>query len=482
MMLLIGILFTFVLGWLFLWAIEGESDFSLLTRIGGSWLIGIGLQTLGMAFMDILGIGLSISSVWGFSAVVSLALAALQFRRPIPFQLDIKKHFDPIDFKRINLVWLLLFGLSLKIIYGTIVKGLFFPTFAFDAVAGYDLMAQVVVTEGSWANSLFDPATGRAINGSAHRLIYPPFTSGSMAYAYMLGSDLPKWPMLLHYTSFLLLLYGLLHRQISHTASLFLVTLVIFTPEMTAHASLSLSNLPQAIFVVAGMLSLYTWTYNKRQGHLLLGLTLLALNTWVRSEGVLFVLIAAPLLLWPWKERPLSRRILYSFGFLIIGLSPFLFWQGFLSYFGLKPDVDNPQLLSLSWNPEKLARLWRITVLGFETRPALFFSSVYYGWSMHLFVLFVPLTIYSAIKQPKERENMLAFFYICAASVVGFFTFYYFIDYSWDSIEHVLSYSFKRGLFCIMPLLLLYCGLHPLSRKAFRWLDRWWYGPTKAAK
>lgn len=479
MTLLFGILITFALGWLFLWAIERESDFGLLTRIGGSWLLGIGLQTLGMALLDILGMAVTQSSIFIFSFLLAIGLAALQFRRPKPFQLQLAANFDAVDFKRINLVWVVLFGLSFKIVYGLVVKGLFFPTFAFDAVAGYDLMAQVVAVEGTWANSLFNPETGRALNGSAHRLIYPPFTSGSMAYAYLLDSDLPKWPMLLHYISFLLLLYGLLHRHVSHTASLFLVTLVIFTPEMTAHAALSLSNLPQAIFVITGMISLYTWTRYRQQGHLLLALALLAFNTWTRSEGILFVLIATPVLLWPWKARPLSRRLLYSLAFLVIGLSPFLFWQGFLSYFGLKPDVDNPQLLSFTWDPEKLSRLWRITVLGFETRPALFFNSLYYGWGMHLFLLFLPLTVYSAIKHPKARKSMLAFFYICAASVVGFFTFYYFVDYSWDSIENVLSYSFKRGLFCIMPLLLLYCGLHPLSRRAFRWLDRWWYGPKR---
>lgn len=477
-MFFIAVLISLALGWLALWSFEGERSYSLLTRIGGSWLLGVGLQTLGMSLLDFMGAGVTLSNVWLFSGLLGLGFVALQYRRAQPFSIQLFPYESRLDFKRINLFWLLLFGISAWILYGIWLKGLFFPTFAFDSVAGYDLMAKVVAAEGTWANSLFDE-TGRAINGSAHRLIYPPLTSGSMAYAYLAGLETPKIIMLLHYTAFLLLIYGLLRRHTSHTGSMLITLLIIFIPEMTAHAALSLSNLPQAIYVVGGMLALYTWVRLKDEKYFVLALALIALNTWTRSEGVLFVLIPVPLLLWPLHQQSLKQRILRAGLFIGIGFAPFLLWQLFLSSMGIGPDVDNPQLLRFAWDADKLDQLLKTTVFGFETRPALFFTGVYYGLNMQLFLLFLPLSVYSFIKQPKARVPMLALLYICLASILSFLVFYYFIDYSWDDMSNVLSYSFKRGLFCIMPLLVLYCGLHPLSRRAFRAMDRWWYGSAK---
>lgn len=448
-MIVLSLLILFLLGWSVINFISAE--FTLPEKISFSFLAGITFISLIMFLLDLFGIPITLVSVYVFALVITAAAAALTFRKQVDYFKQLSK--PKFTFKDVNIAWIVFAAAIGYVVYGVTVKNLYWPTTAFDSVAGYDLMAKAITNEGAIRNSLFG-TDGTAISGSAHRIIYPPMVSGSFVYVYLSGLELPKLAITLYFVPFVFAFYFLIRKFINPTAAIFALFFTVFVPEMVAHAALSLINLPQAVFASLGLLCVYIW-YDKRDfKYLLLGALMLAANTFTRTDGIFFNGTAFLLVLFYAIKNKTYKELIY---FTLIAFSTFVVWNLYLKIFGIKAAVPNQQLLIPYpfWDADKFAD-W------FGNIKYILLHPVYYGITIYLITAALLVNIPNIIK-----KDMLPFLFLTFFTFAAYTFLFYQIDYSWDAMQNVISYSYKRGMFAFMPLFIFYVFANRYSKILF---------------
>ena len=449
-MIIFSIILFFLLGFSVLNLISDQ--FSIGEKIGYSMLIGLPLATFIFFVLSLLKVRVTAELLIYLSLTLIIIINIINFKSLRSLITNIKKtNFSGTNFRSYNMVWLGLLLVAGYIVYGITCKNLYWPAFAFDSVAGYDLMAKVSASEGTILNSLFDE-NGRAIDGSAHRIIYPPNVPVSMAIAYLNGLELPKIIISLFYIFFLISLYFISIRYNTKTGGAIIIFITVITPEFTAHASLAMTNMPQAIYVGLGYIALWIWITNNDNKYLVLSAVFLAFNTWTRTEGILFSFVAGLVVLYyTVRNKQYMRLIVFS----LIVLAPYIIWNGFLFTYNIKAAVPQQRLLvdHLFWDYDKMARLFsNLNVIFFKT-------TVFYGAILYMFfgmLLLNSVNIY--------RKAQLPFLFLIFFSWLLYIFFYYQIDYSWDSLDNVIQSSYKRFFFCFIPLMAFYIASNKFSR------------------
>ena len=490
-MLLLSILITLTLGFSIVTAIS--TKFSILEKIGAAFLVGIGAQVFWMMLCDFVGIPITLVSVYIGSLLIwfgSWAYIITIRKTSVQEALWPYNPFENTAWSKINLPWMTIMAFVAYILWAVTSKCLFWPTFEFDSIAGYDLMAKVLAEEGTFNNSLF-MSNGQSIFNTSHRVIYPPITAGSFAYAYMSGAALPKIMTSLFYSSLLIYFYAAMRRTgATHLNSAFTLLLMMLIPEMTSHAALSQTNIPQAAYTATGIISLYVWAKDKEgNAHFLwLSMILLAWNSIVRTENFIFNFVAGLLVLAytlrNFNKKNIIRLVIFGISLLL----PFVLWTLYLKINGLKPDVPAPMALDISYDADKFKQWWGY-LWGFKDYPGgVVLNQNFYGLTSYLyFFLLFASSIYVGIRYYMNRgkelvkSNKMAYhhlilIYITLIPFIVYAIFYYFIDYNWDSIRFVMMYSFKRGIFGVMTLFCFFIGTNALVRLAFDWIGIFMYG------
>jgi len=466
-----------------------------MEKLGASFLLGIGIQVFWMMIFNFIGIKISLLPVYVASFLsIGLSWTYTLMWRKVALSEAVWPYnpFKNKEWHKVNLPWLVLILFISYILWAITIKCLFWPTFEFDAVAGYDLVGKIVAAEGSFYNSLF-MSNGVSLHNMSLRAVYPPLVSGSFAYAYMSGAETSKIISSLYYGSFIVLMYALFRRsELTHLGTAFGLLLIIFIPEMVSHAALSQTNMPQGVYTATGFMALYLWMINKEKNahYLFLSIFIFACNSMVRSENIIFGFVAGlAVLLHTLKNRNKKNFInLLTFGLVV--LLPFILWTVFLKIYGMKPAAPGEGLsLSLAYDAQKFTDWWGF-LWGYKNYPdGLVMNQNFYALVPYLYVLFLFAAIVLAVIRyvmaadeqkktlvKKAINKDLALLYISVAPFALYSIFYYFIDYDWDSIRNVMLFSFKRGLFGPMVLACCFIVLSEPLKLSFAAIGRFMYG------
>lgn len=496
-MLWLSILISFLLGFSFISAVSIK--FSWLEKIGASFLLGIGIQVLWMLIFDFIGLKINLTIVY-LSSLLSIGLIwaylVLLCKKNPKEVLFTYNPFVGKEWQKLNLPWIAVMFFVSYTLWAINEKCMFWPTFEFDAIAGYDLVGKVVAAEGSFHNSLF-MSNGVSMYNMSLRAVYPPLASGSFAYAYMSGAEISKIMSSLYYMSFIVLLYGLLRRAgQTHLATAFTVLFVMYIPEMVAHAALSQTNMPQGVYTATAYLALYLWMKDKKLNahYLFLSMLLFSVNSIIRSENILFSFVAGLAVLFhTLQERNRKNFInLLVFGFTV--LFPFVLWTIFLKMNGMKPAAPGEGLsLSLAYDAEKFKQWWGY-LFGFKEYPdGIVMNQNFYALIPWLYAFMLPVMIFfgtirlylsknDVLKKAIARRAFskdLALIFVSLAPFAIYSAFYYFINYDWDSIRNVLLFSYKRGLFGLMTVAACAVFLSEPLRYFFEFLQIFMFGKKK---
>ena len=143
-MLIAGIVIVIAIGFILLNDISLQ--FSWYEKIGLSFPIGIGIQTMLMAVINLLGIPLTVPNIFIADGILILALLYPLYRRKEEVAAYYKNslHFTT---PRYNLVWLFFIGVILYLEYMNFAKCIYFPTFDRDSLAGFDTIGYVIAQE-----------------------------------------------------------------------------------------------------------------------------------------------------------------------------------------------------------------------------------------------------------------------------------------------------------------------------------------------
>ncbi|MDR2929007.1 MAG: glycosyltransferase family 39 protein [Cytophagaceae bacterium] len=453
-MVVTGLLLSFVLGLAVVSAISHR--FSWAEKTGLSFITGIGIQTALMVLMDAISIPLTVISVFAASAVVLGVALFFCWKKRIYLINNIKTFgLKNINFRQYTLLWAVLLIMTGYIEYFNWAKCMFFPTFDRDSIVGFDFMGRVIASEHAMGESTYFQSTELGGMEGASYTHYTPLVHLSYAYVYMLGAQMSKVINALFFLSFIFSFYAALKRILTPTFAAMTLLLTMLVPEFISFTSLSATNALHAIY--ASLAVMYAMLYFKTDERRYFSMTVVlsALNVWTRQEGIVFIAaIAFVMLLKAIKVKKLKDVAVYCG----ITVAPFVFWLVYLKIFGLGSQSESMNLLPF-WDSTKLST---IVKMGWEVLKNINFYSV----TFYVFAATILASLYFMIKEKRGYELLTMF----VVSLLLFVVVIYQVEYNWDSLENVMRYSFKRFMFCFVPLAWAFVFTNPLVEKVNNWL------------
>lgn len=430
-----------------------SKNLSWVERIGLSFPVGIGMQTMLMALINLCRLRLTVVSVLSVGLLLMLVLAAVLYRR----YLQARRHPHPLqgwNTAGYNLVWLFFMGLIVYFEYMNFVKCMYYPTFDRDSLAGFDTIGYVIAQEKTFRHlSLFQQDYVPYIHSAGSYITYAPMVQLSYAFVYLLGTGTSKLIPALMFLFFLIAFYGVIKRVAGHTCAAVATFLMMITPDMIAFSSLSATNVIHMVSASLGVIYVALWTRSRSHEELLLGTLLLGLNVWTRTDGVVFIGAVLPVVGFiSIREKQWKSLFLSCCAFV-----PVLFWMLFCKVSGFY--AEGIVITHLFWDADKFGTICR----GIKS----LFIGHFYGISFLFFVFSLLCNSWFLIK---KRDNLLLPAMIILALLLYMLMLYQ-IDYKWDSIHNVLAYSVKRFLFCFVPLVWFYSMSNQWIVSAFNRLE-----------
>jgi uncharacterized protein with PQ loop repeat len=363
---------------------------------------------------------------------------------------------DKINF---TFSWLLFFGLILYLAYGIAVKGLYWPVSEYDSLTGYDLMGKMIAQEGTLNVEIF--RASRSNTYEIARFIYPPLTASSFGLGYVFGNEYAsKLVMLSLFFGFLVSFYGLLRKTVQDTWAIAITFFVMITPEMFSHASLGLTNLPNAIYTSLSIICLIYWFNTIDRNYYFLSLLLLIFSVWSRSDSIVFIAGVGLAFVFQfifkkeWKD---------GLVYLAIVCIPFVAWTLFIK-FNVGANASDFFVKYLFWDAEKFS-----TVYG-KAIDLMLGNGQLYGITFYVFIVLLALNIFEIV----INKNYLI---IITLSSWFLYTFlYYQMDYNFaGSMNAYLNASYKRGIFNFVPLVWFFIATNQRSLQFFKLVENWLY-------
>ena len=293
--------------------------FTYLERIALGFPVGFGITSFVMFALCQVGVGIHVSSLQLILFVCMALLIAISLlhtwkTKSFPWQQPRPKP----DFSGLTLVWLVFAAMIGYLVWGISSKCLYWPPAEFDTILGYDLLSKAIAREGTLANSIL---TNKAIvEGCGPRLLYPPLLAFCNSLCYLKGMDTPKIINTLLYLSWVPLFYLLLRRLVNATNAIVFTLLTVAIPEMFAHASFSLTNLPCAIYACSAVFAFVIWYEKKLEHFFYLSVLLMCFAIWTRSDVVMFIAATLAFLAWYTFRTKTSKHLLMY----LLPLVPFL--------------------------------------------------------------------------------------------------------------------------------------------------------------
>lgn len=452
-MIILGILSIYLLGFSIINRLGNGG--STLEKIGLYFLIGGSTQTVFMFIFDLIHIRFNAWWLLLFSLIVIIILNLKyilhlkEIKMPIIPLTNKIKEFRFKDLYSFNWAWLGLLALGIYLLIASFSKSLFWPVTAYDSVAGYDMMGKVIAHEGRILVSLFK------WNLQGPRGIYPPLAEGSFAYAYLFGLTSSKLMISMYYISFIFVFYALLRKYTNRLSAALFSLILIATPEMYAFSSLSNTNVMGAAFAGLGIIYLFIWTDRKNKYELYIASILMAMNVWLRSDGIVFNISGFLIVLYQaFKDKNWKSLLTYS----VIAFIPFIVWTVYLKFaIGV---IQDRFVNHLFWDSDRLKKL--LDWIG-----KLLTNTSYYGWTFFIFFASVLLNIKNIHKDKTKLLFLIVVSFLAYAAV-----YYQLDDLKQDPLDSMMKNSFRRGLFYFIPMIVFYTSTNKTMVKIFDWIER----------
>ena len=455
MLLFVGILMVYLIGAGILTRISREWSWKEL--IAYSFLIGIAVETFFMFICDVAGFPFSkwVLFFAGFAVVIGCYDSMADYW---------EKHKGDINLGSWSLRTLnypaVLLGLAIFYMFYLIMqKNLFWPTTEHDAIGSFDKLGIVMSLEGRIKISLFQ----YGLQGAGG--IYPPLFHGSIAYMYLYDAIQPKIITTLYFLSLLLGFYAILRKYVSSINALFFTLMLEMVPEMFAHAALLLGNLPTTAYVGSASLTLFVWLQSREKRYYIISCILIALSLWIRNDTIGFALAGAAIIAFAsatpqkWKHAAI---------YLGSALLPFIIWTLYLK-FKIHDTQGNRFVDHIGFDMVKMKLMLHYVVSYFSWVQvgSMVPGIQLYGLSFMLAFLVIVLNIRN-IK--KDKPYVLLYALI---SFAVYFAIFYMIDEKKQDapISSLMESSFKRGMFCFIPILFFYMSTSTVLMRFTNWLE-----------
>lgn len=438
-------------------------DLRFLERLALAYGLGLGLMTLLMFCLDLVGLSLSLANLLAALVLLTVILAGMWMsmnvmkgRRIDAWKIKFELPWPHIiqGFKSLS-TWekILVFMITLLFLSHLLITS-YWPVYAWDALTVYDLRARLIVEKGSIYEGLMTLK-----RFTTYGVGYPPFTSLAHTWIYLWGIDNPKPVYSLLFASFSIISYYFLREHCNVLCSLTFTLLLASSPVIFRGASIAYANFPFSFYIGGGVLYLYRWMHRRTRGALTLAGLFFGLSSWVRPESHAFFLGALLVLI----VYSLLRKKYFAplwFGLLYLPIDPL--WRRYVIH-GLRSKPYGgfggvrAAIRILSSQPVDWTRL--VAVLDF-------LREAFQGHYSIVLLLFAVGALLH-LKNLKEHGYL---FLLVISNIVLFIagTYVFSIAHSdWSEIPD----SFNRLFMFMLPLVLCYAALTKPVRDSFIWLE-----------
>lgn len=466
-MLIYGIILCYLSGLAILLTISRK--YSLAELLGYSFLAGIGLETFFLFVLDIVNIRYSVEVLSALNAAFVALIFSVNYKKFL--QLKDEWRTPSFSLQQVNLAAVLIFCIGAYLLYAITVKNLFWPPSEHDTISSFDKLGRIMAVEGKLKISLFD----YHLEGAGG--VYPPLFHGSFAYVYIFGAETSKIVTTLFFVSLLSSFYGALRNYTDSTVASLLTFVLMITPEMFSHAALSLGNMPTTAYVCAGGLATITWLDKRDDKYFWLGALFIALVVWIRSDTIVFT--AAALLIVGLdflRTKDWKRTIIYG----AITAAPFVIWALYLRL-KIGTSTGGKFDFGMGYNSERFDLVWGyIKAFLFGGQKGAIDGGQLYGIVFMLFFLVLLINVALIYKNGvsafiNDNRNTLLFLFV---SFFAYAFLFYFIDVKVQRapIASLMESSFKRGMFCFIPIALFYVATSNASTWLFSRIENFRLG------
>ncbi len=387
------------------------------------------------------------------AAAVTLGLGlALGRRRPLP-----REPVPPWTMaERVLLVGFVVYCIVV------IQSALYFPTTAMDAHS-YDGRAQFLLRDHRLDLGLYHwpggPVTAQT------NISYPPLMSLAFASVYALGGWQPDLVTAGFALAWPLTIYGALRQRIPRFAALAWTLFLALTPEIFSHAANALLNLPAMALAGVEAIALARFLGSGERRWLLLAGIVAAGAAGVRPDAPLVHAALWAVALGFSLSDPVRRASIGRWFpmFLAAGAAPAVTWGSWALY--LRYAIGLSSMVPMGGG-ESIGVAPVLEATGRSLFRWSLFGATFFAWAVTLPFL---------VLRPRAGREA-RFFHGTAFAVLGaLVAAFSLIDPRYGGgVQDVLSMSFKRALFYLVPLVGLASALSPpwrqLARHGFRWV------------
>jgi len=258
--------------------------FFLAEKIALTYCVGIGLLTLEMAALSLLGIKFSIVSL---TVCIALLIAAVLWvtHRSDRSRAPLKE--QPLS--RLEKFFIL--GISFEVLYAFF-RTLIMPMESYDGIAIYALKSKIFYLARSIPHDFFSSFRD-IVPHVEYPLLIPLAETAFYTFLGSVNDLLVKIIFPLYYLSLIMVFYSVSRRFISRRQSLLFTFFLATIPQITDFATNGYADLPFAFYCSAAIFYLYLWITQKKDPFLILSFILSVLAVWTKSEGLMFALVNA---------------------------------------------------------------------------------------------------------------------------------------------------------------------------------------------
>lgn len=415
-------------------------------------LLGMYLHTVGVFVLELMHVNLSAGSVLAVLAVMCVAVNAWWPRvAPTYARLVARPRWTLRMYDIAALV------ISTGPLYIAVWATWYWPVTPFDAMAGIDLVARQALLDGHINNQIFtDPSLRGLLSNQPY---YAPYAMLMQVVYRSIGFAYGQVWLGVQCVAFAWLMFAWLRSYTHPFIACVLWLLLVITPEWFGYQFLLQTDMANAIFFATGAW-FFIESLRSKQTPLLVGAALFfSAAAWSRTESV--ILIALVLLAsLPWTLRAYGTRkaLVWTAVLGVVSLFSFGLWHWL--YFSAYLPVA----------PNSAAELSGFDVVrGFAVASEFFGDMITntYLWG-HTIILFVVVTVASLVVTRRLGSPLLLVWITCilvALVLVGtVFT------------SALVDTTLRRGIFKVLPLMMLAIAQAPLVQRLSERLTRWELG------
>ncbi len=317
MFILLGFLLTITFGLLVSFMVAPK--LKAVERLGVSYVLGLGFQTLFMFFSYLFGIKFTLINSFFILFIAIIPFLIAFWKKIIPFLVDLKSDVSMHGFSKTEkiIVYIIMFFITFSLIYT-----LYWPVSAWDSLVLYD-----------WRAKLFYE-TGTMVEGirSGDFFGVPLLTSLAHTWEYLLGGKYPEFIYSLFLFAFAAMFYGSLVKFTSRLVSIFATLIVVTLPDIFTHSTFSYTNFPYTVYFVMSTIYLYISIVKKEKGYFVLSAILLGLSTWARSTEPFWLVNLFILIIYFLYKKKFWQPVAFSIIFFLIRQPWVIFENNHLSY------------------------------------------------------------------------------------------------------------------------------------------------------